>query len=66
LENDANTLTAAEQWFGLGHGVDHFVVILAGWGIGAGVVVNGQLHRGADGAAAQDGRSAEEWSARTG
>jgi predicted NBD/HSP70 family sugar kinase len=55
LENDANTLTAAEQWFGLGHGVDHFVVIVVGSGIGAGVVVNGQLHRGADGAAGEFG-----------
>lgn len=36
LENDANTLTAAEQWFGLGHGVDHFIVIVLGSGIGAG------------------------------
>jgi predicted NBD/HSP70 family sugar kinase len=55
LENDANTLTAAEQWFGLGHGVDHFIVIVVGSGIGAGIVVNGQLHRGADGAAGEFG-----------
>jgi predicted NBD/HSP70 family sugar kinase len=55
LENDANTLTAAEQWFGLGHGVDHFIVIVVGSGIGAGIVVNGQLHRGAHGAAGEFG-----------
>ncbi|MGA3218702.1 MAG: ROK family transcriptional regulator [Acidimicrobiales bacterium] len=55
LENDANTLTAAEQWFGLGHGVDHFIVIVVGSGIGAGIVVNGQLHRGAQGAAGEFG-----------
>jgi predicted NBD/HSP70 family sugar kinase len=55
LENDANTLTAAEQWFGLGHGVDHFIVVVVGSGIGAGIVVNGQLHRGANGAAGEFG-----------
>jgi N-acetylglucosamine repressor len=55
LENDANTLTAAEQWFGLGHGVDHFIVVVVGSGIGAGIVVNGQLHRGAQGAAGEFG-----------
>jgi predicted NBD/HSP70 family sugar kinase len=55
LENDANTLTATEQWFGLGHGVDHFIVVVVGSGIGAGIVVNGQLHRGAQGAAGEFG-----------
>lgn len=47
LENDARTLTIAEQWFGAGRGVDHFVTIVAGYGIGAGVVTNGQIYRGA-------------------
>ena len=55
LENDANTLTAAEQWFGMGHGIDHFIVVVVGSGIGAGIVVNGQLHRGAQGAAGEFG-----------
>ncbi len=36
LENDVSTLTIAEQWFGYGHGVDHFVVVTVGRGIGAG------------------------------
>jgi predicted NBD/HSP70 family sugar kinase len=55
LENDSNTLTAAEQWFGRGAGIDSFVVVVVGAGIGAGIVVNGQLHRGADGAAGEFG-----------
>jgi predicted NBD/HSP70 family sugar kinase len=55
IENDANALTAAEQWFGSGHGVDHFIVVVVGAGIGAGIVVNGQLHRGANGAAGEFG-----------
>lgn len=55
LENDVNTLTIAEQWFGYGHGVDHFVVVTVGRGIGAGIVVNGQFHRGAMGGAGEFG-----------
>ncbi len=55
LENDSNTLAAAEQWFGLGVGVDTFIAVAVGAGIGAGVVVNGQLHRGAGGAAGEFG-----------
>jgi len=55
LENDVNTLTVAELWFGYGHGVDHFVVVTVGRGIGAGIVVNGQFYRGALGGAGEFG-----------
>lgn len=55
LENDVNTLTIAEQWFGYGCGVDHFVVVTVGRGVGAGIVVNGQFYRGALGGAGEFG-----------
>jgi N-acetylglucosamine repressor len=55
VDNDVNTLTIAEQWFGQGHGVDHFVVVSVGEGIGSGIVVNGKLYRGADGGAGELG-----------
>jgi N-acetylglucosamine repressor len=55
LENDVNTLTIAEQWFGYGHDVDHFAVVTVGRGIGAGIVVNGQFYRGALGGAGELG-----------
>lgn len=55
LENDVNTLTIAEQWFGYGRDVDHFVVVTVGRGIGAGIVVNGQFYRGALGGAGELG-----------
>ncbi len=55
LENDVNTLTIAEQWFGYGHGVDHFLVVTVGRGIGAGLVANGQFYRGAIGGAGEVG-----------
>ena len=43
LENDVNTLTLAEQWFGHGRGVDNFAVVTVGRGIGSGYVLNGQF-----------------------
>lgn len=55
LDNDVNTLTIAEQWFGYGHAVDHFAVVTVGRGIGAGIVVNGQCYRGAQGGAGELG-----------
>jgi predicted NBD/HSP70 family sugar kinase len=55
LENDVNTLTIAEQWFGYGHEVDHFVVVTIGRGVGAGIVVNRQFYRGAMGGAGEVG-----------
>lgn len=55
LENDVDTLTIAEQWFGYGDGVEHFVVVTVGRGVGAGLVLNGQFYRGALGAAGEFG-----------
>lgn len=55
VENDVNALTIAEKWFGYGHGVDHFIVVTIGRGIGAGIVVNGQFYRGAGGSAGEFG-----------
>jgi N-acetylglucosamine repressor len=55
LENDARALTIAEQWFGAGREVDHFVTVVIGYGIGAGVVTNGQLYRGSSSGAGEFG-----------
>lgn len=55
LENDARTLTIAEQLFGEGQDVDNFVAIALGYGIGAGVVANGQIYRGGHGGAGEFG-----------
>ncbi|HTV10412.1 MAG TPA: ROK family transcriptional regulator [Acidimicrobiales bacterium] len=54
-DNDINALTVAEQWFGRGRGVDDFVVIFAGNDVGAGIVVAGNVYRGAGGAAGEIG-----------
>jgi N-acetylglucosamine repressor len=57
LENDARTLTIAEQWFGSGREVDNFATVVVGHGIGAGLVANRQLYRGATGAAGEFGHN---------
>jgi predicted NBD/HSP70 family sugar kinase len=49
IENDANAVTMAHQWFGEGRGIDNFIVITLEDGVGMGIVVNGQMYRGAGG-----------------
>jgi predicted NBD/HSP70 family sugar kinase len=46
LENDVNLATLGEQWFGAGRSVRDLVMIAIGTGIGAGIILDGKLHRG--------------------
>ncbi len=55
IENDANALTLAHQWFGEGKGVDNFLVITLEEGVGMGIMANGQLFRGSRGFAGEMG-----------
>jgi predicted NBD/HSP70 family sugar kinase len=55
VENDANLAAVGEMTSGAARGVDVFVCITVGTGIGMGIVVNGQLFRGAHGAAGEIG-----------
>jgi predicted NBD/HSP70 family sugar kinase len=55
LENDANAVTMAHQWFGEGKGIDNFLVITLEDGVGTGIVVNGQIYRGHRGIGAEFG-----------
>lgn len=55
LENDVNLAALGEYWRGAGQGVDHLVGVFIGTGIGAGIVLNGQLLRGANEAAGEVG-----------
>jgi predicted NBD/HSP70 family sugar kinase len=55
IENDANTLTLAHQWFGEGKGVNNFLVITIEEGVGMGIMANGQLFRGSRGFAGEMG-----------
>ena len=53
LENDINLAALGEQWQGVARGVDDFVFLSVGTGMGAGVVLGGELHRGRHGAAGE-------------
>jgi predicted NBD/HSP70 family sugar kinase len=55
IDNDVNTLTFNEQWFGIGQGNDNFLTVTLGRGVGLGMVVNGQLYRGAHGSSGEFG-----------
>ncbi|MEW6093689.1 MAG: ROK family transcriptional regulator [Chloroflexota bacterium] len=46
LENDVNLACLGEHWFGAGKGVRDLVMIAIGTGIGAGIILDGKLHRG--------------------
>ena len=55
VENDANAAAWGETRFGAGHGQPHTVTLTVGTGLGGGVVLGGELVRGAFGAAAEVG-----------
>jgi predicted NBD/HSP70 family sugar kinase len=55
VDNDVNVLALGELNAGLGRGHENFVFVKIGTGIGAGIVVGGRLHRGAQGCAGDVG-----------
>jgi glucokinase len=48
IENDVRIAALGEQWAGAARGMDDFVFLALGTGIAAGIVVNGELIRGAN------------------
>ncbi|NMB21611.1 MAG: ROK family transcriptional regulator [Firmicutes bacterium] len=55
LENDVNLQALGEYWYGLGQGVDVLVCLAIGTGLGAGIVINGQVFFGSHQAAGEVG-----------
>lgn len=55
VENDTNLAALAERWCGIAQDVDSMVWVLTGRRISAAIVIDGQLYRGADGAAGEIG-----------
>jgi predicted NBD/HSP70 family sugar kinase len=57
LENAANACVLSEVWFGQNEGVRDLVVLTVSEGIGAGILANGNLVRGASGMAGEFGHA---------
>jgi glucokinase len=55
VENDTNLASIGEHWRGATVGVDNFVFMALGSGIGAGIFLHGQLHHGAQWCAGEIG-----------
>lgn len=54
-ENDANACALAEWRYGAGRGCEHVIFLTFGTGLGAGLILNGRLYRGASGLAGEVG-----------
>lgn len=55
LDNDANAAAAGEHFAGVCRGVDDFIYLTLGTGIGGGIYIDGKLYRGHRGTAAELG-----------
>jgi predicted NBD/HSP70 family sugar kinase len=53
LENDINLAAVGEHWAGVARGVEDFAFLSVGTGMGMGLVLGGELHRGNHGAAGE-------------
>jgi len=55
LENDANAAAVGEMWRGAAVGCKTIICVTLGTGVGGGIILDGKLWRGVDGAAAEIG-----------
>ncbi len=55
LQNDSAACATAERMMGAAHGLDHVVCVYIGYGIGAGLILGGELYGGANGNAGEIG-----------
>lgn len=57
IENDANAAALGEMWQGAARGCRTIVCLTLGTGVGSGIILNGELWRGADGTAGEIGHA---------
>jgi glucokinase len=55
IDNDANVAALAEHRFGAARGTREAVMLTIGTGVGGGVIIDGELYRGSNGAASEPG-----------
>jgi glucokinase len=61
VENDANAAGLAEVLFGAARGLDSVLYVTISTGIGAGIILNGRIYHGKNGAAAEGGHVTVDW-----
>ena len=57
LDNDANAAAVGETWLGAARGYRSVICVTLGTGVGGGIILDGKLWRGADGAAGEIGHT---------
>jgi glucokinase len=57
LENDANAAGIGEHWLGRGKGINNFIFITLGTGLGSGIILNGNIWHGTQGFAGEFGHT---------
>lgn len=60
IDNDANAAARGEAWLGAARGIQHFVMLTLGTGVGSGIMVAGQMLHGAHGYAGEMGHTVVE------
>lgn len=55
VDNDANLGAVAERWWGKALGVDDFLYLKVATGVGAGLMIGGEIYRGSTGVAGEIG-----------
>lgn len=55
VDNDVNLAALGELWFGAGQNTRNMILIAAGTGVGAGIILEGALYRGANEASGEIG-----------
>jgi glucokinase-like ROK family protein len=57
VDNDGNAAALAERYFGVAQGVEDFAYVVANIGLGAGLVIGGNIHYGVSGYAGEAGHT---------
>ncbi|RFB10549.1 ROK family protein [Bacillus sp. HNG] len=55
VDNDANVAAIGEMWKGAGEGANNLICVTLGTGVGGGIIANGEVVRGANGAGGEIG-----------
>lgn len=60
INNVTRAMAMGEKWFGIGHGMDNFMIVNLGYGIGSAMVIDGRIYQGASGSSGEFGHMTVE------